>query len=118
MIRTATLAAALALCLVSTAAGARTPVAVLGVGVALLAPGAADCEPCADLGQLQAGLQARPDSIIVYNQQDEARALVDQLELPASQVYIEIRQDTRGVLGLHALRRGAGGPDTLELVYQ
>lgn len=86
--------------------------------VALLAPGAADCEPCADLGQLQAGLQARPDSIIVYNQQDEARALVDQLELPASQVYIEIRQDTRGVLGLHALRRGADGPDTLELVYQ
>ena len=38
--------------------------------------------------------------------------------LPASQVFIEIRQDTKGVLGLHALRRGDAGVDTLELIYQ
>jgi len=86
--------------------------------VALLAPGAEDCELCSDLQQLQAGLDACPESIVVYNQQAEARALVDQLRLPASQVFIEIRQDTRGVLGLHALRRGDAGVDTLELIYQ
>lgn len=86
--------------------------------VALLVPGAADCEPCVDADQLQARLDARPDDIIVYNQQAEARALVDSLSLPASQVFIEIRQDTKGVLGLHALRRGAGGDETLELIYQ
>ena len=86
--------------------------------VALLAPAAADCEPCATAEQLSDGLQAQPDSIIVYNQQDAARALIAQLDLPASQVFIEIRQDTRGVLGLHAQRRGAGGVETLELIYQ
>jgi len=40
----------------------------------LLAPGADDCQPCADIDQLQALLQAWPDSIIVYNQRAEARA--------------------------------------------
>jgi hypothetical protein len=86
--------------------------------VALLTPGADDCQPCVDVDQLQASLEARPDSIIVYNQHADARALVDKLKLPASQIFIEIRQDTKGVLGLHALRRGACGEETLELIYQ
>jgi hypothetical protein len=86
--------------------------------VALLTPGADDCQPCVDIDQLQASLEARPDSIIVYNQQAEARALVDKLKLPASQIFIEIRQDTRGVLGLHAWRRCGAGVETLELIYQ
>jgi len=86
--------------------------------VALLTPGADDCQPCVDIDQLQAGLDARPDSIIVYNQQAEARALVDKLKLPASQIFIEIRQDTKGVLGLHALRRRGADVETLELIYQ
>ena len=86
--------------------------------VAVLAPGAEDCEPALDPDQLRAALQTHPDGVIVYNQHDAARALVDELGLPATQVLIEIRQDTRGVLGLHALRRGPDGDETLELVYQ
>jgi hypothetical protein len=41
---------------------------------------------------------------------------VDKLELPASQIFIEIRQDTRGVPGLHALRRHGSSVETLELI--
>jgi hypothetical protein len=86
--------------------------------VGLLTPGADDCEPCLDRDQLQAAVDTRPDTIIVYNQHAEARALVDALSVPASQVYIEIRQDTKGVLGLHASRRRKPENETLELIYQ
>ena len=86
--------------------------------VGLLTPGADDCEPCLDAGQLQAALKARTDNVIVYNQHADALALVDILSVPASQVFIEIRQDTKGVLGLHAVRRGQPGIETLELIYQ
>jgi len=40
------------------------------------------------------------------------------LNLPESQVFIEIRQDTKGVLGLHAVRRSKPDNETLELIYQ
>ena len=73
--------------------------------VALLMPGADDCDPCLDPDQLQASLDARPEAIIVYNQHAEALALVEKLTLAASQIFIEIRQDTKGVLGLHATRK-------------
>lgn len=86
--------------------------------VALLMPDADDCESCLDQDQLQAGLDANPDAIIVYNQQAEAKALVVKLKVPATQIFIEIRQDTKGVLGLHAIRRRQHGPETLELIYQ
>ena len=86
--------------------------------VALLTPGAADCEPCLDQNQLQASLDARPEVIIVYNQHAEALSLVDGLTVPHSQVFIEIRQDTRGVLGLHAISNRNHSPETLELIYQ
>ena len=86
--------------------------------VALLTPGAADCEPCLDPHQLQASLEARPEAIIVYNQHAEALALVDELSVPRSQIFIEIRQDTKGVLGLHAIRNRNESPQTLELIYQ
>ncbi len=86
--------------------------------VALLTPGAADCEPCLDQHQLQAGLDARPETIIVYNQHAEALALVDELTVPRSQVFIEIRQDTKGVLGLHAISSSSDSPETLELIFQ
>lgn len=86
--------------------------------IALLNPDADDCQPCSDIDQLQSGLQARPNSIVVYNQHAEARALVNKMKLPASQVFIEIRQDTKGVLGLHALRRRGAATETLELIYQ
>lgn len=57
-------------------------------------------------------------SIIVYNQQADALALVDNLSVSSSQIHIEIRQDTKGVLGLHAIRNQGHQPETLELIYQ
>ena len=86
--------------------------------VALLTPAGEDCEPCLDQNQLQARLDASPDTIIVYNQQADARALVESLITPSTQVFIEIRQDTKGVLGLHAFRYQGREPETLELIYQ
>jgi hypothetical protein len=86
--------------------------------VALLDPGADDCNPCLEADQLQAAIDAQPDVVIVYNQQAGARELVNGLTLAENQVFIEIRQDTKGVLGLHALRRGKSGSETLELIYE
>jgi hypothetical protein len=86
--------------------------------VALLMPGADDCEPCLDQDQLQASLDSNPQAIVVYNQQADARVMVEKLKTPAAQIYIEIRQDTKGVLGLHAIRYRGQEPETLELIYQ
>jgi hypothetical protein len=86
--------------------------------VALLMPAAYDCEPCLDPRQLQASLDACPEAIIVYNQHSEALDLVGRLTVPGSQVFIEIRQDTKGVLGLHAISNRNESPETLELIYQ
>ena len=86
--------------------------------VALLMPAGEDCEPCLDQHQLQARLDANPQAIIVYNQQADARALVENLKTPAAQIFIEIRQDTKGVLGLHAFRHRGQTRVTLELIYQ
>ena len=86
--------------------------------VALLQPGVADCEPCLDRDQLLARLAESPSAILVYNQQAEAISIIDQLVLVPGQIYIEIRQDTKGVLGLHAQRKQAQGSETLELIYQ
>ena len=86
--------------------------------VGLLDPGADDCECDLDADQLTAALVANPRTIIVYNQHPDALALIDQLQLPEGQLLIEIRQDTKGVLGLQALRKSAAGEETLDLVYQ
>ena len=86
--------------------------------VGLLAPDADDCETGLDPDQLRAKLDANPDAIIVYNQQADAMSLVDSLDAEADRVYIEIEQDTKGVLGLYAHRRMAGERQTVELVYQ
>jgi hypothetical protein len=86
--------------------------------VALLLPGGEDCKPCLDQHQFQVSLDANPEAIIVYNQQADAQALVEKLEPHAAQIYIEIRQDTKGVLGLHAFHRQGKKPETLELIYQ
>ncbi len=86
--------------------------------VALLRPGAEDCEVCLDSALLQARIDAEPDTIIVYNQQAEAIALVDRLEVSPAQVFIEIRQDTKGVLGLQAYHRKGHAPEALELLHE
>ncbi|NCF35124.1 MAG: hypothetical protein GWP56_01860 [Gammaproteobacteria bacterium] len=86
--------------------------------VALLMPGAEDCEVCLDREQLQARLEADPQAMIVYNQQADAIALVDSLEVAPAQVFIEIRQDTRGVLGLQAYHKKDHAPEALELFHE
>ena len=86
--------------------------------VALLMPAGEDCEPCLDRNQLQASLDTSPQAIIVYNQQADARALMESIKTPATQIFIEIRQDTKGVLGLHAFRYQDREQETLELIYQ
>ena len=86
--------------------------------VALLMPASEDCEPCLDHNRLQASLDTNSEVIIVYNQQADARALVKSLKTAATQIFIEIRQDTKGVLGLHAFRYQDQEPETLELIYQ
>ena len=85
--------------------------------IAILRPGAEDCDPCEDEHQLLDQLNKNPGSIVVYNQHPNAIELIDQLKLPAEQIFIEIRQDTKGVLGLHAVRRGDSRQQTLELNY-
>jgi hypothetical protein len=86
--------------------------------VALLLPGAEDCEVCIDPDQLQARLDASPQAMIVYNQQADAIALVEALEVTPAQVFIEIRQDTKGVLGLQAYHKKDHAPEALELFHE
>ena len=86
--------------------------------VALLEPSAEDCEVCIDRDQLQARLDANPECIIVYNQQADAIALVESLEVSPAQVFIEIRQDTKGVLGLQAYHKKDHAPEALELFHE
>ncbi len=86
--------------------------------VAILRQGAEDCEPCPDQQQLPDLLDEYPDALIVYNQHQDAIKLVALLKVPPTQVFIEIRQDTKGVLGLHAIRNTGHRQETLELNYQ
>ena len=85
--------------------------------IAILHPGAEDCDPCEDEQQLLDQLNKNPGAMIVYNQHADAIQLIDQLKLPAEQIFVEIQQDTKGVLGLHAIRRSESGQQTLELIY-
>ena len=80
--------------------------------------GADDCDYSLDPNQLATSLASSPDAFLVYNQQAEAQALVEQMQLPSEQILVEIRQDTKGVLGLHAMRKTGSEVKTLELVYQ
>lgn len=86
--------------------------------VALLMPGAEDCEVCIDRDQLQARLDADPQAIIVYNQQADAIVLVESLRVAPEQVFFEIRQDTKGVLGLQAYHKKDHAPEALELFHE
>lgn len=56
--------------------------------------------------QLLAALASEPTAMIVHNQHNQARSAIASLDLPASQIVIEIREETRGVLGLQATRQG------------
>lgn len=86
--------------------------------VGLIYPDAEDCDYSLDPVYLNANLESNPGAFVVYNQQPDALALVDKLKLPSDQILIEIRQDTKGVLGLHAMRKSGSSIETLELIYQ
>ena len=85
--------------------------------IAILVPGADDCISCENEDQLLELLEKNPGAMIVYNQHADAINLINQLQSPTNQVFIEIRQDTRGVLGLQAEHRGSAGREPLELDY-
>ena len=82
---------------------------------AILLPEAEDCIPAADLQQFFA---QNPGSMIVYNQHPDALNLVKNLQTPEQQIIIEIRQETRGVLGLQAKYKNSPAGEILELIYQ
>lgn len=86
--------------------------------LAILLPDADDCIPCSDPQQLGQLLEQNSSAIIVYNQHPQALQIIEKLHKPVAQIFIEIRQDTKGVLGLHALRQQKGRMETLELIYQ
>ncbi len=86
--------------------------------VALLQPGAEDCEICLDPEQLQARLDDDPALVVVHNQQADAIALVESLRVQPAQVFFEIRQDTKGVLGLQAYHKKGHAPEALELFHE
>ena len=86
--------------------------------VGLLTPGAEDCEEYDDFDQLQADLDDNPGACIVYNQHPDAVAMVGELMVPPDQVFIVIRQDTRGVLGLQAFHKQDHAPEPLELLHE
>ena len=86
--------------------------------VAILRAGAEDCEPCFNQQQLQNLLDKYSDAFIVYNQHEDAIKLVKLVQVPSTQVFIEIKQDTKGVLGLQAIQNNRGQQEALELVYQ
>ena len=81
-------------------------------------PDAEDCEPCSDAQQLHNLLKESSDAIIVYNQHQDSIKLIQQVAPLPAQILIEIRQDTKAVLGLHAIRKGRHQQETLELIYQ
>lgn len=85
---------------------------------AILLPNAEDCEICGSREGLQARLDADPRAMIVYNQQAEAIALVEALKVSPAQIFIEIRQDTKGVLGLQAYHKKDHAPEALELFHE
>ena len=85
--------------------------------IAILLPGADDCNPCENEDQLLELLEQNPDAMIVYNQHADAINLMNNLPSPTDRVFIEIRQDTKGVLGLQAEHRSSAGKEPLELDY-
>ncbi len=63
-------------------------------------------ETFADSAALTDALKSRPGAIVVHNQDNQALSSIAALELSAAQIVIEIREETKGVLGLQATRHG------------
>lgn len=95
---------------------------VLTVGdqpfTAVLPGDADDCVVAEDSQSLQELLHRNPGASVVYNQHPQARAELDNLNLDEQQIVIEVRQETRGVLGLQARYYNSNPEQYIELVYQ
>lgn len=85
---------------------------------AILPPDADDCIVANDETSLQSLLEGNPGAYIIYNQHSQAWASLAPLNLDGRQIVIEVRQETRGVLGLQARYYNSPAEDVIELVYQ
>lgn len=85
---------------------------------AVLPHDADDCIVGSDIIRLEELMRQNPDSCIVYNQHPQAQAALKQLNLDPQQIVIQVRQETRGVLGLQARHFHSPADETIELVYQ
>ena len=59
-----------------------------------------------DGDRLADALAQQPDAIVVHNQNPDARSTINAMDLSAAQIVIEVREETKGVLGLLATRHG------------
>ena len=59
-----------------------------------------------DQQSLNEALMSQPGAIVVHNQNHEAKTSIAEMNLSDSQLVIEIREETKGVLGLQATRFG------------
>lgn len=84
--------------------------------IATLQLDAEDCEICDGIEQLQQRLDQDSGIAIVHNQHVEAINQVMSIDTPLDQLFVEIRQDTKGVLGLHASYKNSHQLETLELL--
>ena len=80
---------------------------------AVLPAAAADYIAVESTEALRTTLVQNPQALVIYNQNEAAQARIDSITFDHQQIFIEIRQETRGVLGLQARR----GTALLELVY-
>ena len=83
--------------------------------IAALRLDAEDCEICDSIEQLQQRLEHDLDIAIVHNQHAQAIQQVMNIDTKHDQLFVEIRQDTKGVLGLHASYKNGNRQETLEL---
>lgn len=84
---------------------------------AVLMPDAEDCIVTNHEQSLQDLVNQYPDAMIVYSQHPQAQTSLTSLNVDARQIVIEVRQETRGVLGLQARYINSAPDDVIELVY-
>ncbi len=74
----------------------------------------------ADAAELDELVKAHPDAALVYNQNELALQVLEQIAQPDGQYSLEVFQDTEGVFGLRAYRMQGKvqTPVTLELLLE
>lgn len=85
---------------------------------AVLLPDADDCMVGNDVPRLTNLLAQHLDAYLIYNQHPQAQIRLNTLNPDPRQIVIQVRQETRGVLGLQARHFHSPADETIELVYQ